>query len=347
MPANDIESEAAHWLIRLEADPSARTRSKFNAWLAADPRNHAVYTRLEETWNRADILKRMRPLDGAVDEQVLDKFGAPAPVPAPARAAPKKNLKKPLLTVAAVLLFVAASTATWISLSRSAWQAYETGVGGLLRIVLADGSTAMLNTDSRIRVRQNSTRREILLDRGEALFTVTHDLQRPFDVTARGTLVQAVGTEFSVQVTNQKRVEVLVTEGKVAITPTHPANAAQTTSSLTAGELASIQADRLQVQKMDDEHLRHKLGWRQGKIWFERATLTEAVAEFNRYNRKQLVIEDQAIAGLFVSGGFEATALDRFIATLGTFGVRALPAPDKIGESAPETIRLVGTGYHN
>src|SRR5256885_11534769 len=100
MPANDIESEAAHWLIRLEADPSARTRSKFNAWLAADPRNHAVYTRLEETWNRADILTRMRPLDGAVDEQVLDKFGAPAPAPAP--AAPKKKVKKPLLTVAAV-----------------------------------------------------------------------------------------------------------------------------------------------------------------------------------------------------------------------------------------------------
>ncbi len=342
MPANDIESEAAHWLIRLEGDPSPETRAQFDAWLAADPRNHAAYTRLKETWNRADILRRLKPLDGEVDERVLDKFGAPAtPSDAP------KKPKKPLLTIATLLLFLAASIATWITLSRSAWQAYETGRGGLQRIVLADGSTAILNTDSRIRVRMNSKRREVVLERGEALFTVAHDTQRPFDVTAGGTVVQAVGTAFCVQLREQNQVDVIVTEGRVAVDPPDVSIADPTMANLMAGEMASVKAHRLNVQKIDDQQITHKLAWTQGKIWFDRATLAEAVAEFNRYNRKQLVIADRAIAGLYVSGGFEATDLDRFVAALSNFGVRALPPQEKAGESEPEAIRLVGTSNHN
>src|ERR1700761_456442 len=80
MPAHDIEAEAAQWLIRLEDDQSAETRAAFDAWVAEDPRNHAAFLRLEKTWTRADALHRLRPLDGQVDEQVLEKFGVPAPI---------------------------------------------------------------------------------------------------------------------------------------------------------------------------------------------------------------------------------------------------------------------------
>jgi transmembrane sensor len=211
MPANDTESEAANWLIRLEKDPSPQIRANFDAWLAADPRNHAAFIRLEKTWSRVDILKRLRPLDGTVDEQVIDKFG----IPTPAFDAPKKR-RTPWLAIAASLLVVALGATTWIVLSRSAWQVYETEFGGFQRVALADGSTAMLNTDSRLRVRMSSGRREIVLDRGEALFTVAHDTRRPFDVTAGDTVVRAVGTAFSVRLMEQKQVDVIVSEGRVA-----------------------------------------------------------------------------------------------------------------------------------
>jgi transmembrane sensor len=342
MPANDIESEAARWLIRLEHEPSEQTRAEFDAWLAADARHHAAYTRLKETWNRADILKRLRPLDGTVDERVLDKFGAPTQI----SDTPKKS-KKRLLTVVALLLFLAASVTTWVSITRSAWEVYETGIGAFQRLVLADGSTVRLNTDSHIRVRMNSTRREVLLDRGEALFTVAHDTQQPFDVTTAGTLVRAVGTAFCVQLRDPTQVDVIVTEGRVAIASADVSLTDPTPSTLAAGEMASIKGGLFRVQSIDDEHIAHKLAWTQGRIWFDRATLAEAVAEFNRYNRKRLVIDDPAIAGLFISGGFEATDLDRFVAALSTFGVRALPTPEKAEKSRPEVIHLVGSGNHS
>jgi transmembrane sensor len=347
MPANDIETDAAHWLIRLEGDPSPATRAEFDAWLATDPRHHAAYLRLEKTWSRAEILKRLRPLDGIVDEQVIDKFGQQTPLfdtPKPSR--PRRM---PWLAAAAAILVVTLGGAIWLFVARTGWEVYETEFGGFQRVVLADGSTAMLNTDSRIRARFSSDRREIVLDKGEALFTVSHDTHRPFDVTAADTVVRAVGTAFSVRLRDQKQVDVLVTEGRVAIDPPNDSIntklpepvALPAVSTLTAGETVSVKAHRrLKVQKIADEDVTRKLAWTQGRIWFDRVTLAEAVAEFNRYNRRQMVIDDPAIANIHIGGAFEATDLDSFVAALATFGIgTAQHEPVE-----PDIIRLVGAG---
>jgi transmembrane sensor len=48
------------------------------------------------------------------------------------------------------------------------------------------------------------------------------------------------------------------------------------------------------------------------------------VAEFNRYNRRQITIADPAIANLRVGGSFEATDPQSFVNALEqSFGVRA------------------------
>jgi transmembrane sensor len=344
MPANDIESEAANWLIRLERDPSAEMRANCDAWLAADPRHQAALIRLEETWSRADILNRLRPLDGAVDEQVIDKFGIPTAIFDP----PKNKPRKPLFAIAASLLVVAVGAITCIVVSRAGWQVYETDFGGFQRVVLADGSTAMLNTDSRIRARMSSGRREIVLDRGEVLFTVAHDARRPFDVTAGETVVRAVGTAFSIRLMDHKQVDVIVAEGRVAIDPPDDSLnsklpqpvALPTISTLAAGETVSVKAHRLKVRKIADEDVSRKLAWTQGRIWFDRVTLTEAVAEFNRYNRRQIVIDDPAIAALRIGGTFESTDLDSFVAALETFGIRVTTTRNQADDPSSEVIRL-------
>jgi transmembrane sensor len=348
MPANDIESDAANWLIRLEGDSSPQTRAALEAWLAANPRHHAAYVRLEKTWNHADIVKRLRPLDGLVDEQVIDKFGEQTPIFDVRK--PKKRSSTSWLAFAACLMLIAAGGVVWFVVARSGWQVYQTEFGGFQRVVLADGSTAVLNTDSRIRARLSSGRREIVLEKGEALFTVAHDVRRPFDVTAGETVVRAVGTAFSIRLRDQKQVDVIVTEGRVAINPPDDsANnklpepvAVPKLSTLAAGEAVSVKAHRqLKVLKIADDDLRKKLAWTQGRIWFDRVTLAEAVAEFNRYNRRQLLIDDPSIAELHIGGAFEATDLDSFVAALQTFGIEVVTdgQPDPANG---EVIRLVG-----
>ncbi len=347
MPANDIESEAARWLIRLEGDPPAQTRAEFDAWLNADPRNQAAFIRLERTWNRADALRRLRPLDGVVDEQVLDKFGVQTPI---FDDPPERKFPRGWIGVATSILLAAIAATAWFAVERSGWQVYKTEFGGFQRIVLPDGSAAMLNTNSRIRVKMTAARRQILLDKGEALFTVAHDTQRPFDVSAADTVVRAVGTAFSVRLREQQQVDVIVSEGRVAIDPPEDTQNAKppepapipTLSTLSAGETVSVKSHRIQAKKrIADEDITRKLAWTQGRIWFDRVTLAEAVAEFNRYNRRQLVIDDPSIARLRIGGAFDATDLDSFIAALEAFGIRTLDAQSGPAGTIQPSLHLI------
>jgi len=347
MPASDIEAEASEWLIRLERDPSPAQTAAFEEWIAADARNRAVFVRLEKTWRHADVLRKLRPLDGEVDENIIDKFGKPGSIV----ITPHKKTWLPWLAVAASVLIVAIGAASWMSFTRSGWQVFKTEQGGFQRISLQDGSTAFLNTNSEIHVKLTAARREVVLSRGEALFTVAHDTHRPFDVTAADTVVRAVGTAFSVRLRDQQQVDVIVTEGRVAIDPPDDSLnsklpqqqiALPRLSTLAAGETVSVKARKMNVHKIAAEDMTRKLAWTQGRLWFDRVTLAEAVTEFNRYNRRQLVIDDSAIATLHIGGAFDATDLDSFLAALQSFGIRAVPAEPNAGDPASQIIRLTG-----
>jgi ferric-dicitrate binding protein FerR (iron transport regulator) len=74
LDAFDTQAQAAEWLIRLDADRSAATLAQWRLWLGEDARHDAAYRRLEIGWQQTDCLKRLRPLDGAVDAGVLDTF---------------------------------------------------------------------------------------------------------------------------------------------------------------------------------------------------------------------------------------------------------------------------------
>jgi transmembrane sensor len=388
--ASEIEAQAAAWLVKRDAGSlSAAEQAEFNAWLEADARARAVYVRLELAWKRADGLRRLRPLDGGIDEDLLahspfepvpiDEYPAREGtgkssdlVPIPNRAVIEAEVVKPNkrrwampLAAAASIALIAVAGFTWRAYERTGWHEYTTDFGGLSRIVLDDGSVVNLNTNSLMRVQLTPELRHIVLERGEALFKVAHDKDRPFDVDAGSTTVRAVGTEFSVRVrepagasSGMKDIEVLVKEGRVAIDP--PKNHAKpieraaalppSMSTLSAGEAVTITAKRvtaelpqMQVQKVAEADVDRKLSWTEGRLWFERQTLKDVVTEFNRYNRRQMVIADPAIENLRIGGGFEATDPESFIAALEkTLGVRAFPSPSSEADGA-EVIRLVGT----
>ena len=398
--APELEAQAAAWLVKRDGGGlSAAEQAEFDAWTDADPRARAVYVRLELAWKRADGLRKLRPLDGDIDADLLarspfepvpmDEYPArqgtgrtsdlvpiTIPITAPSTAVVEAQIidrrprrwAMPFAIAASIALIVVAGF-TWRAYERTGWHEYTTDFGGLSRIVLDDGSVVNLNTNSLMRVQLTPELRHIVLERGEALFKVAHDKNRPFDVDAGDTTVRAVGTEFSVRVREpaeatggRKDIEVLVKEGRVAIDPPkknakpieRAAALPPSMSTLSAGEAVTITATRvttelpqMQVQKVADADVDRKLSWTEGRLWFERQTLKDVVTEFNRYNRRQMVIADPAIENLRIGGGFEATDPESFIAALEkTLGVRAFPSPSSDGDGA-EVIRLVGTRETN
>jgi transmembrane sensor len=293
-----IEARASRWLAaRDAADATAEQAAEFNRWLDADIRHRVAFLKLEATWRRTDRLRDVRPLDRAVDPELL---GPP-------------DLRRRWSMGLAAGVVLALLTGFWSYQQHFSWHGYETRVGGFSRIVLEDGSVIDLNTNSEVRVRFGRTR-EVRLLRGEGRFQVAHDSARPFTVTAADAAVRAVGTAFTVRLREGEQVDVLVSEGKVAVASSR----VQRTPPLNAGEAAVVLPDRVSVSRVEPQLLARRLAWTSGKLEFRGETLGEAVEEFNRYNRRQIRLATASLNTLRVGGSFGATDPESFASALGS-----------------------------
>jgi transmembrane sensor len=293
---DDIEHEASRWLAARDAGATAPAQTaEFNRWLEADIRHRVAYLRLEASWRRTARLKDLRPLDRHVDPDLLKERRVRRPWP---------------FAVAAALLLAIVAGAYFAQ--KHAWQTYETRVGVFSRIVLEDGSVVDLNTNSQVRVRLGAERREVRLTRGEGRFKVAHDANRPFVVAANDAAVRAVGTAFTVRLRDATQVEVVVAEGKVAIAAPRVAE----TSPLAAGEAAVVQPGSVSVRPVSPQAMQRRLAWTSGRLEFRGEPLADAVAEFNRYNLRQIRLANPKLGALRVGGNFKATDPESFAAAL-------------------------------
>jgi transmembrane sensor len=327
-------------------------------WLREDTRRHAVFVRLESSWRQTDALRNLRPVGGKVDLEVLDTFPgvrAPAPPQPPPIAGPpqpswwrrvwqtrtttgRQGTYRELVALAAAAVAGMATLGGWLIVMAPDRATHRTERGGFERVVLPDGSTALLNTNTEIRMRFTRQRREIVLTHGEALFTVARDERRPFEVFVGDDTIRAIGTSFDVRLREPRGVEVMVAQGTVAIdrapgsTPTGGAR-----SLLAAGDDALLDArGATQTARIGESDIERRLAWTRGQIWLSQTTLADAIAEFNRYNSRQLVLGDPTLATLRVGGSFTATDPAAFLAALERiFGIQARARAQQLILTAP------------
>jgi transmembrane sensor len=208
--------------------------------------------------------------------------------------------------------------------------AYQTPIGAVETLAITDGSHVILNTDSEIRVALSPRERGIHLERGEAFFEVAKDPHRPFVVHAGAVSVTAVGTQFSVR-RRQTDTLVVVTEGVVRVGNT-AANPVSDGQSVKAGQLARISDTGVLVQDKTIPETEEQLSWRRGVLVFHDTRLSEAVAEFNRYNTRKIVIADASLNDFRVAGSFNAASTTTFVHLL------AQGFPVRVEERADELI---------
>jgi transmembrane sensor len=330
--ATDTEQRASEWIIRSEGGNfTEEMRVELEHWLR-EPRNRITFLRIKEAWRRASRMRSARPLDGNVDPDLLKdadltfrpqdtNSGSGWPFRVAAGAA---------LTLIIYLIGLAA----WTALSPPGWIKYTTSIGGYEHITLADGSGIQLNTDSEIRARLTSQRREIELIRGEALIKVVSDTRRPFTVSAANVAVHAdpankAAAAFVVRLRPPGGVDVSVTQGSVVLGPSdrlidvalrrNPASQ----STVMEGDAAAVRPEGVHLTKVGLEELNRKLSWTAGLLSFRGETLSEVTDEFNSYNRKHLVVTDRSIATRRIGGAFQATDPESFVSALRKgFGVR-------------------------
>ena len=307
--SNDpVRHTAAAWFARMRADDvSERERMEFQRWLAEEPRHLRVYEHLEMLWSDLGV--------HAGTQEIATRLHA-----IPARRFPTVRQRPPRRHVAAwsvaalLLIAVLVTGVVFWSARQPTSNLYTTATGERRTLVLQDGSHVTLDTDTRLSVAFSSRMRELTLIHGRAFFHVAKDPDRPFLVTTPDGIVRATGTQFSVYEHNDA-VEVTLVEGHVIVTPKSPENHRGPVIAMHAGQRL-LMGKGYPTPRLESAQANTDTAWLSGKLVFDDAPLPSAIAEFNRYATDKIVIGDDRLRSIHVTGVFRTDDNRGFIDAL-------------------------------
>ena len=321
---NVVAEEAAEWFVTLQSANVERSeREAFSAWLQRSPvhveeflRVTALYGDLQRSAGIADAdVEALRNEGQAYVPQIIPLHAHVDS--ARERLEPSRNTKWRAgwgIAASVMLMSVLWFAGPWKLFDGD--ERYATAIGEQRSLALADGSHIKLNVESTLSARVDEKVRDLYLKDGEALFDVAKDPSRPFRVHTPHAVVEATGTQFNVQVRNGKTTVSLI-EGSVLVRETAEAGKSG------AGPIALEPGEQLVVERRGGQHPAVRpvdpvsiTAWTERRLVFEDATLDDVVAEFNRYSRQQLVVEDPELKKVRITAVFRSDDMETFIRAL-------------------------------
>ena len=260
----DITDQAIAWHLRL-ADADEQGWTDFVAWLEASPAHAAAYDAI------------------AMDDRLIaeEHFPAAAPVAVNDNRPARRRWSWLIAGAAAAAIGVATLTPSLVG-PRASPYVVATKAGERRTIALQPGTSIDLSGGTVLRL-DHADPRVATLDRGEALFHVSHDAAHPFTMTAGQTRIRDLGTVFNVA-RDGKDVTIAVAEGSVLVQPGRRARR------LGAGDALSIRDDgrAIAATKVAPDQVG---GWRTGMLSFDNKRLGDVVAALDRLYGFKVVLD--------------------------------------------------------
>jgi transmembrane sensor len=307
--------QAAGWFDKQLANAMSREeREEFERW-RENPDNRLAFAEVEAAYAEARSMASV-PEMLALRHEALSRIVLPY--------ARRRRLWTGSAIAASLAAFVA--IANWHSVSqvlnRETTQVagaaavhpsiYQTAVGEQLTVALPDGSSVSLNTNSRLRLAYNGLERRLILEQGQALFHVAKGQARPFIVEALDRIVTAHGTTFDVRIASDNKVRVALVEG--AVTVANMRKGGSPPAELKPRDVLVASGDEVRIAR--EEEIQREVSWKDGLIIFEDDSLAQATAEVNRYVKTPIVLEDDRLKQIRVSGAFRTGETGAFVEAL-------------------------------
>jgi transmembrane sensor len=323
-------AQAAAWRVRL-AENALEGDPELAAWLAEDARNTIAWKRVQEDWslfgehaNSPEILELRSAALAHAHEAGQGRW-----------VRSRRFALSHRLGIAAGILIVAVS-------GLYAWMQrpdlYTTDAGERRVVTLVDGSQVELDSRSEVKVQYSAHARELTLTKGQARFNVTHDVERPFSVSADGHKVIATGTSFNVDLFGPSLLVTLL-EGRVVVA-SMPSLRTLTKVDIPEGRITLDVGEQVVFSpKAPPSVARVNLGqataWENGEVVSENDSLTTVVARINRYAPHPILIGDTETGELRISGVFHTGDIEGFVSTIVAY------LPVRAQKETDGTTRLV------
>jgi len=294
-----LAEQAIAWFARLRSEPvSLEDRQAFEAWRRQSPLHAQAYENICALWD-----------DPALKTAAANAAHSSVPIQRKdVRRASRRWLTRFSVAAAIAGLVITASLQWDLPLRVAADHMTATGERRIVQ--LPDRSTVTLNTQSAIATDFGGPSRRIRLLRGEALFQVQSDRQRPFVVDNQNILTRAVGTEFVVR-EEPSGIRVTVVDGVVELAP-NQRNWAPI--QVTAGQQVTVDTNGPGMPHEIDAQA--AIAWSRGRLIFDGARLADVVEELRRYHTGIIVLWNPAVGDLRVSGSYSLADPTGILTTL-------------------------------
>lgn len=291
-----VGEQAASWFARAQDAPHDKVvHAALQAWLAQHPSNRQEYERLAQLWRAADFIPRQR----------LEALCQPEPV----RQLPRRRLLRQALAAGVAVVALGLGWTGWQYQQLNHQDTLSTALGERRQVELPDGSRLELNSATQVQVMFSAGQRHVRLGAGEAMFIVAHDSDRPFVVSTAQGDVTVTGTRFDVR-QDPNSTRVAVEQGSVKVQ-----GAAESLVLLTAGQGSHIDGQgKVAAPYAIDANA--VTAWRQGKLVFDNAPLSDVVAEVSRYRVRPLHVAPGKAAALRLSSTFSSDDPDALLRAL-------------------------------
>ena len=288
----------------LEAD----VLEELKAWIAESEENRVHFMKCQEIWFSAvqeqegkyyDQEKAFELFAKRVEKQKAEKRKARIPV--------WRGLYK---YAVAILLFGFISYFSYQKGENSLRNALaeievEAPSGSQTRLHLPDGTTVLLNSDSRITYAQDFgvNSREVTLQ-GEGYFEVAHNQKIPFYVKTEDVQVRVLGTKFNFRdYPEDGEVVVSLIEGKVALK-----NKIRQEADLVLMPDEQMVLDKKEkVMKKESMNAQAVLQWAEGCLSFDETPLLEVAKILERSYDVEIEFTEESLKELRFYGNFNRT----------------------------------------
>jgi len=359
MQSCPVAEQAAAWVVVFdEGDSDEPTRREFVSWMKQSPSHIEEFMRISslhlEIAHAQEKTATLETLIAEARTNVVSLEEIVSPSYAPSK---KKNSRwtAKRLAGAAASVAVTAILILGYFLSPMHNQVYRTGHGEQRSIALEDGSFIELNTSSSVTVYFTGTERHAILLVGEVLFEIAKDPSRPFTVDAGPLSLEVIGTRFNVYRQPEQTV-LTVIEGKVRVDPVHAVgniaeispsekNSSSSSSIKSPDTRTSLQVSASeQVSVTVSGAIKHErqtdvdraTAWTERRLVFDDELLGAVLKEFNRYNRRPLILEAPQLAERRITGVFNTRNAETLLDFLeGQDGVQIQRTSEAIRIIAP------------
>jgi len=193
-----------------------------------------------------------------------------------------------------VMLFFAAKFAFFPANSQMAMEVAKSEAGKRSKVDLIDGSRIWMNNSSQITYTKDFAQKRLVRVDGEAYFDVAKLDGKPFVVEAGNVQITVTGTEFNVTNYSETKVtEIILVEGSVKLTYTHPSTGKTQTILLKPSEKAVFDKEKGTMEVMELENI-SQTSWKDGKLEFIDTPFSEVVFRMGKWYNVHIVY-DQAL----------------------------------------------------